>query len=230
LRSVKQQTYENWSFYIFVDQEIFEDISKLIISVFLDDNRIIVKSIKDIENNLSVSLTDVVDAINSEYIGFLSEGDQLAKNALSEIAGFLNEHRDSKVIYSDHALVSNGEYIDVMYRPGWSPDLILSSSYMKNLLCCERKMICSIGGMRGTFEDEMQYDLVLRIIEKTNKLYHLPRLLYYEEVPKNVYAKGYNADNSVELQLNYKRRYCGIMLRESALRLRFATESLIGIQ
>jgi hypothetical protein len=230
LRSVKQQTYENWSFYIFVDQEIFEDISKLIISVFLDDNRIIVKSIKDIENNLSVSLTDVVDAINSEYIGFLSEGDQLAKNALSEIAGFLNEHRDSKVIYSDHALVSNGEYIDVMYRPGWSPDLILSSSYMKNLLCCERKMICSIGGMRRTFEDEMLYDLVLRIIEKTNKLYHLPRLLYYEEVPKNVYAKGYNADNSVELQLNYKRRYCGIMLRESALRLRFATESLIGIQ
>ena len=200
LQSVKKQTYENWSFYIFVNQGIFEDISKLISSVFSDDDRIIVKSIKDIENNLSVSFTDVIDAINSEYICFLSEGDQLAKNGLFEIARFLNEHRDAKVIYSDHALVSNGAYIDVVYKPGWSPDLILSKSYMKNLLCCERETICSVGGMRGTFEDEMKYDLVLRIIEKTNKISHLPRLLYYEEVPKDMYAKGYNADNCVELQ------------------------------
>ena len=207
LQSVKQQTYNNWIIYLLIDYEILENISKLIDSVFTRDDRVIVKTIADLNHSIAASLNKVVTRVDSDYIAFLSEGDQFAKTALSEIAEFLAENRDAKVIYSDHALVSNKEYIDIIYKPGWSPDLIFAKNYMENLFCCERGMICSVGGVHGTFEDEMRYDLILRIIEKTNQVYHLPRILYYVEVPKDMYAKGYNADKSFALQKQVLERH-----------------------
>ena len=200
LKSLKQQLYNNWDLYVLISGRLTTAVTKLIETTLSKDDRITMKFVENLEENFAAILNETINHASGKFIGFLSEGDKLTERALLEVADLLNENPDAKVIYSDHALVNNKRYVDIVYKPGWSPDLLLAKYYIKNLLCCERDMISTVGGVHGIFEDEIKYDLLLRIIEKTNQVYHIPKVLYHEEVPKSSYVKEYNADYCIELQ------------------------------
>lgn len=200
LNSLKKQLYNNWELYVLGRGRLTTAVTELIEATLGKDARVTMKFAENLEKNFTAILNETINDANGKFIGFLSEGDKLTERALLEVADLLDENPNAKVIYSDHALVNNKRYVDIIYKPGWSPDLLLAKYYIKNLLCCERDMISAVGGMHGIFEDEIKYDLLLRIVEKTNEVYHIPKVLYHEEVPKSSYVKGYNADYCIELQ------------------------------
>ena len=42
-----------------------------------------------------------------------------------------------------------------------------------------RQLICDVGGFRSDLDGSQDYDLLLRIIERTNRIVHMPRVLYH---------------------------------------------------
>ncbi len=57
--------------------------------------------------------------------------DQLAPEALFEMARCITRYSDTDVIFSDHDVIaSDGEYVDPFFKPGWNPDLLLSINYL----------------------------------------------------------------------------------------------------
>jgi GT2 family glycosyltransferase len=57
-------------------------------------------------------------------------------------------------------------------------------------------LVCTIGGFRLGFEGAQDYDLVLRLAERTNRILHLPRVLYHwrqheMSTAKSMVAKPY---------------------------------------
>ena len=51
--------------------------------------------------------------------------------------------------------------------------------YTCHLGVCRRSLVEEIGNFRVGFEGSQDYDLVLRLTEKTNKIFHLPQILYH---------------------------------------------------
>lgn len=129
------------------------------------------------------------------------------------MAKLLQEHPDADMIYSDEDHINTkGKRIDPYFKPDWSPDLFLSSMYTCHFGVYRKKLIDEIGGFRKAFEGSQDYDLVLRLTEKTDNIYHIPGILYHwrkilGSTAMKYQAKGYadvNARKALEDAL--KRR------------------------
>jgi GT2 family glycosyltransferase len=199
-QSVLSQVYANWEYYILLDLASPLLTNGSLESIVARDERFIVKTSANLAVNLAKVLNETLENCQGEAVVFLHEGDQLTGEALEEIVSLLNQHRDAAVIYSDAAQVRDNVLVEILYKPGWSPDLLHCCNYLGNLLWAHKETIRAVGGFHGVFEDDIKYDLILRLAEKGNRIYHLPRILYYEQVPRSSYPPDYNFHYASELQ------------------------------
>ncbi len=84
------------------------------------------------------------------------------------------------MIYSDEdKLDPEGRRVCPHFKPDWSPEYMLAIMYTCHLGVYRRHLLEGIGGFRVGFEGSQDYDLVLRISEKTNSIFHIPKILYH---------------------------------------------------
>ena len=115
-----------------------------------------------------------------EFIALLDHDDEIAENALYENAALLNRHPEADMIYSDEDKIDeHGKRHSPFFKPDWSPDTFLSQMYTCHLGVYRTEMVRSIGGFRVGFEGSQDYDLVLRLTERTQKIHHIPMVLYH---------------------------------------------------
>jgi len=99
---------------------------------------------------------------------------------LYEVVKLLNQHPDADMIYSDEDKVNeHNDFCLPCYKPDWCPDSFLSRMYTCHLGTYRRSLVNEIGGFRDAYNGSQDYDLVLRITEKTNKIFHIPKILYH---------------------------------------------------
>jgi GT2 family glycosyltransferase len=58
-----------------------------------------------------------------------------------------------------------------------------------------RSLVQQIGGFRVRYEGSQDYDLVLRLTEKTDKIYHIPNILYHCRIHVNSTAENLDRKN-----------------------------------
>lgn len=91
----------------------------------------------------------------------------------------LNEKPDVDIIYSDEDKIDHfGNRIEPYFKPDWSPDLFLTSHYMTHFIMYRKKILEKINGFRGRFDGSQDFDLALRSTELTQKIEHIPKILY----------------------------------------------------
>src|SRR6478672_266445 len=71
--------------------------------------------------------------------------------------------------------------------------------YTSHLGTYRRSLVNKIGGFRVGYEGSQDYDLVLRITEKTKNIFHIPKILYHwsshsESTASSLDTKGYATD------------------------------------
>ena len=98
------------------------------------------------------------------------------------------------MVYTDEDKIdSSGIHTEPYFKPDWSPDLLMSHNYTCHLSFYRSDLLRSLGGMREGFEGAQDYDLVLRCIEKTDKIRHVPRVCYHwRRVPGSTALKYRN--------------------------------------
>ncbi len=84
-----------------------------------------------------------------EWVSFLDHDDVLEPDALFQFAKLLQTHRDA------------------------------SYNYVGHLTAIRREIVQRAGGFRSEFDSAQDYDLFLRIAERTNRIHHIPRVLYH---------------------------------------------------
>jgi O-antigen biosynthesis protein len=103
----------------------------------------------------------------------------------------LNKHPESDMIYSDEDKIDEtNQRRHPFFKPDWSPDSFLSRMYTCHLGVYRRSLITEIGGFRVGFEGSQDYDLVLRFTEKTDKIFHIPKVLYYWRIHAQSASSG----------------------------------------
>ncbi len=124
------------------------------------------------------ALQAALGAATGDYVIVLDPGDELAPDALSELAKAVTEHPDADVIYSDEDRVgADGRRSDPQFKPAWSPELLRSMHYTGRVAAIRRSLALDVGGFRAEFDGAHEYDLILRLSLITSNVYHIPRVL-----------------------------------------------------
>jgi GT2 family glycosyltransferase len=199
--SVLNQIYPHWELCIVDDASIRGHIRGILDYYSSIENRIKVKYLQQ-NQGIAGATNEALQLANGEFIGLLDNDDELSQDALFEVVKLLNEHPDADMIYSDEdKMTMNGTRCGPFFKPDWSPDLFFSSMYTCHFGIYRKTIVDKINGFRKGFEGSQDYDFVLRFIEETNKIYHIPKILYHwRKIPGST-AERYDVKNSDDASL-----------------------------
>ncbi|OKH26782.1 glycosyltransferase [Hydrococcus rivularis NIES-593] len=177
--SVRKQIYPNWELCIADDASSKPHIREILTHYTQIDERI--KVTFRIENGqISAASNSALELVTGDYIALLDHDDELTIDALFENAKLINAHPDADFIYSDEDKIdARGNRFNPVFKPDWSPEYFYSTMYTCHLSVVRTSLIREIGGFRSEYDGSQDYDLILRIVEKTNNIYHIPKILYH---------------------------------------------------
>jgi GT2 family glycosyltransferase len=179
LDSAVRQIYPDWELRICCVASTEEHIKEVLSRYERLDERIKVVYPEQDAGAVRLSNTTLSMA-GGEFACFLGEGDELAPHALLEVVRALQEHPGADLIYTDEdAIDEEGKRSEPRFKPGWSPDLLLSTNYISHLSVYRRSLVEELGGLREGFEGAHDHDLLLRLTERTDKIRHIPKVLYH---------------------------------------------------
>lgn len=193
VKSVEDQWYENWELVLANDCSPDPEIAPALNA--LKDSRI--KVIHMEENQGIAGATNVaIDNASGDYIVFLDHDDELTEDCLFEFAKRINEE-DPDFIYSDEdKFTPEGNYSQPHFKPDWSPDTMMGTMYTCHAACVRLSIAQQLGGLRSEFNGCQDWDFILRLSEITQKISHIPKVLYHwriipASVASDITAKPY---------------------------------------
>jgi glycosyltransferase involved in cell wall biosynthesis len=179
IESVRNQIYPYWELCIADDGSSDVRVKQILKEYSQLDDRIKVV-FRDKNGGISAASNSALELANGEYIAFLDHNDELAPHALYENANLINQHPEADYIYSDEDFIDTRQRrYGPLFKPAWSPHLILNYMYTCHLSVYRTVLIREIGGLRSNFDGAQDYDLVLRVTEKTTNIFHIPKILYH---------------------------------------------------
>jgi len=175
--SVTNQVYENWELCIVDDQSTNPKTTAYLKS--LNHPKIKVMFSKS-NSGISEATNQAYEMAVGEYVGFLDNDDELTRDALFECVREINE-KDPDIIYSDEDKIdSNQNFSDPFFKPDFSPDFLLSYNYITHFLLVKKSLIFPEEVLLNPqLNGAQDYDLILRLTERTNKIVHIPKVLYH---------------------------------------------------
>lgn len=179
IESVFNQTYENWELCLVDGASDKPEIKKILKTYAKRDSRV---RVKFLETNLGIAgnSNEAVKMARGEFIALLDHDDELSADALYENVLLFNRHPEADMVYSDEdKLDAQDSRCEPYFKPDWSPDFFCSSMYTCHLGVYRKSLIDKIGGFRSGFDGAQDYDLVLRLTEHTDRIYHIPKILYH---------------------------------------------------
>lgn len=146
-----------------------------------------------------------VDEAQGDFVTFLKEGDRLSNQAVDNVLKCIRENKDVDYIYSDEDSFyeMDGEKdkkvirVHPFFKPDWSPDTLLSFPYTGHLSIYRRSLIQFISGFHKELNHYEDYDLTLRLTEKTSNIHHISKILYHvrilseSDLGVTIYEKDY---------------------------------------
>ena len=178
VESVVAQAYENWELLLIDDGSSAADLLDALPALAARDRRVTVGKVGK-HAGISAASNQGLALARGEWVSFLDHDDVIEPDALFQFAKLLQTHRDAEMIYSDEDKLTEAGYEAPLFKPDWSPDFFLSYNYVGHLTAIRREIVQRAGGFRSEFDSAQDYDLFLRIAERTNRIHHIPRVLYH---------------------------------------------------
>ncbi|BCJ87788.1 glycosyltransferase [Effusibacillus dendaii] len=202
IESVRNQLYPKWELCIADDASPKSHVKKVLKEYATKDPRIKVV-FREANGHISEASNSALELATGEFVALLDHDDELTPDALYENVILLNRYPDADMIYSDEDKISpDGLRHSPFFKPNWSPDTFLSQMYTCHLGVYRTSLVRSVGGFRKGFEGSQDYDLVLRLTEKTDRIFHIPKILYHwrtipQSTASSAVSKGYTQDASL---------------------------------
>lgn len=179
--SVVDQSYPNWELCIADDMSSLPGIRQLLERYAALEPRIRLH-FRTEHGHICRTSNDALAMAEGEYVAFLDHDDELAPDALFEVARALQEHPEARMLYSDEDKIDqSGQRYEPSFKPAWNPDLLRACNYICHFTTIERSLVMEVGGIRPGFEGAQDHDLVLRCTERLSRdaIVHIPKILYH---------------------------------------------------
>ena len=176
--SVVAQAYENWELILIDDASTDPGTLAALPTLATRDPRIRLTRLRE-SGGISAASNQGLSIARGEWVGLLDHDDTIEPDALYRTARLLQTHPQADLIYSDEDKLTESGFDAPLFKPDWSPDFFLSYNYICHFTTLRRALVDEVGGFRTEFDGAQDYDLFLRIIEKTDRIHHIPRILYH---------------------------------------------------
>jgi glycosyltransferase involved in cell wall biosynthesis len=208
--SVKAQTYGNWELCIAHAWPRGKEVRDYLSAAAAEDSRI---KLLLLDDNLGISGNSnrALVLVDGEYTALLDHDDTIPPFALYETVRALNERGPAELIYSDKDQLNSGpgKRVSPLFKPKWSPEIMLSANYLTHLTTMRTEVIRAIGGWRSSTDGAQDWDLFLRVIGESKRVVHIPKVLYHwRQIATSVAGGGMGAKPyAAEAQMRTLRDY-----------------------
>jgi glycosyltransferase involved in cell wall biosynthesis len=179
LDSVQAQVYENWELCIVDDASPDEKVRDIIKEYAKDDIRIKYKFLKE-NQHIAGATNEAVKLASGEFISLFDHDDLLWPNALFEIVKALNHDKTIDFLYTDEDKITEDRYehLGPFFKPDWNPDFLHSVNYITHFSTVRKSLLEKVGGPKKEYNGAQDWDLIMRITSATDKIYHIPKVVY----------------------------------------------------
>ena len=185
LESILKQSYLNFEIILIDDNS--SNIETLNTLKEYENNSKIKIKYRKTNGMISVASNDGIKLAKGEFLVLVDNDDKLDQNAFYYLVEALNKDKTLDFIYTDEDKMDiHGKYFEPHFKPDYSPDTLMGMNYICHLSCLRTSLVREVGGFRKEYDGSQDYDLFLRILDKTKKIYHVPRILYHwRETPSS---------------------------------------------
>jgi GT2 family glycosyltransferase len=177
IESVRAQTFADWELCLVDDGSSDPEVREALAHAGAADPRI--RHLRrERAGGIATATNAALELAGGEYVALLDHDDLLVPEALAQVESALREHPGTDMLYSDEELFEAGRPSFAFAKPHWSPDLLRSQMYTCHLGVYRRSLAESVGGFSSEFDGSQDYDFALRVSERTNRVVHIPRVLY----------------------------------------------------
>lgn len=182
LESVKGQSFRAWEHILVDDASSDPNVVRTLEEYAAADPRfVVVKCEKNC--GISEATNEALRRARGEFIVLLDHDDTIHPDALFENARVIGAYPEVDLIYSDEDKTNaDGDFFAPYFKPDWSPVHLLTRMCTGHLSVYRKDLVNILGGFRPEFDGTQDYDLALRVAEKTSKVVHIPKVLYHWRV------------------------------------------------
>lgn len=201
IASVQAQAYPDWELCIANDGSKSAAVRRVIDASCREDPRIRAVHLER-NSGISAASNAALKLAGGDYVAFLDHDDELTHDALMRVAQALDADPELDVIYSDSDKRDLlGRLVDPFLKPDWSPTYALGAMYIGHLLVVRRAIVEEVGGFDSAFDKIQDFELMLRVCERTERIHHVRQILYHwRAVPGSIAAGALEKSGVPELQ------------------------------
>ncbi len=178
VESVRAQIYENWELILVDDASTDPQLLAALPGIVARDERIRFAR-REESGGISAASNTALSLARGEWVALLDHDDFIEPDALFHMAKVLQTFPEADLIYSDEDKLTENGFEAPSLKPDWSPDFFVSYNYVCHFACLRRSLAQEVGGFRPDFDGAQDYDLLLRVTERTRQIHHVPRVLYH---------------------------------------------------
>lgn len=177
------QTYDNWELCLAdgspeKNEELNDIIKKepRIIYKFLNENK-----------GISGNTNEALKLANGDFIVLLDHDDLLPVFCLHELVKTINEKPDVEFIYTDEDKIDEekDKRCNPHFKPDFAIDTLRANNYITHLVVLKKELMDKLGGFRDEYNGAQDFDIILRASENTDKIVHIPKILYHWRINPN---------------------------------------------
>ena len=209
IRSVQEQFYKHWELCLYDDCSTSDETLAGLRSWQEKDERIKI-AFGHQNKHISYASNQAIKMATGAFIGLLDHDDELTPDALFEMVKEINRYDSVDFIYSDEdKLEMNGSLSGPFHKPDFNLDLFLTNNYICHFAVIRKSIGDEIGWFREGFEGSQDFDLFLRIIQKTRKIAHIPKILYHwRKIPGSTAAEYSTKSYANTASIRALKDYC----------------------
>lgn len=201
--SLREQIYENWEVCFANGSKENSRLNEQLERYAKKEPRIKYKLLEK-NGGISYNTNQAFEMAEGEFIGMVDHDDLLTPDALAEVVLALNKKPELDFIYSDQDKVDEKTTMRFgrLYKPFWSMELLYSGNYITHFSVIRRSIIEEIGGWDSSTDGAQDWDLFLKVAEKTKNVYGISKVLYHwRTAPNSTAASMDNKNYAAEAQI-----------------------------
>ncbi len=212
--SVLAQAYPEWELILCDDGSTNAETRVALEEIAPLDARIRVHYL-GVNSGIAAATNAALAMARGEFVAMLDHDDELLPAALLEVAKALNADPTLDVVYTDQdSIEADGTEAHTFYKPDWSLELLRGVMYVGHLLVVRRSLAHEVGGFDPRFDGVQDFELTLRLAEHTERIAHVPAILYHwRKIPGSVALGGHEKRDIEALQaaaVNAHLERCGL--------------------
>ena len=194
IRSVLDQTYGNWELCMADGSDAQHgNVEQACKKYCQKDSRV---HYLKLDKNLGISgnTNACLEMATGNYIGLFDHDDLLHPAALFEVMWAICE-QDADFIYTDENTFHDKpeDAFCPHFKPDFAPDTLRANNYICHFTVFKRQLMDQAGRFNSKYDGSQDFDMVLRLTEKAEKIFHIPEILYFWRAHKDSVAQGIEA-------------------------------------